>query len=142
MLLLFMLACGRFTEPTEPDPVVAGAHQDAAPQVRLREEAQPSSMPHEVAVPVPVEDKESAVKHACARLVDCGCSDGQVFEDCTQSAMQADLPATVYRCIASRPCASLCLERPGGMHDKGMSDCVDPYLEETIGRGQGLKKRK
>jgi hypothetical protein len=147
MLLLLTLACGRFTEPAPEAQVAAPVEVqppalDEPPEVQLRDEDAPPAMPHEVAVPVPVEDKESAVKHACARLVDCGCSDGQVYEDCVQSAMQTHLPDRVYRCIASRPCEALCEEKPGGTHDKGMKDCVDPWLEETIGRGQGLKKRK
>lgn len=93
-------------------------------------------------VPVPVVDKEDAVKRACVRLEECGCSDGQSFERCSESGMLTTLPDKVYRCIASKPCDVLCAENAQGTHDKGLTACVDPYLEETIGRGQGLKKRK
>lgn len=147
MLLLLTLACSGSEPALEaaPEPPAVQALEpaaDAPPEVELRDEEVPPAMPQDRAVPVPVADKEDAVKRACARLIDCGCSDGQVYDDCVQSAMQAELPAKVYRCIASNPCEDLCIELPGGTHDKGMKECVTPYLEETIGRGQGLKKRK
>ncbi|HJN73040.1 MAG TPA: hypothetical protein QGF58_03805 [Myxococcota bacterium] len=92
-------------------------------------------------VPVPVADKEDAVKRACLRLEECGCTDEQPFEKCAESGMLTTLPDTVYRCIASKPCEVLCQPNPQGTHDKGLTACVDPYLEESIGRGEGLNKR-
>lgn len=94
-------------------------------------------------VPVPVEDRLGAIKRACVRLEDCGCNDDQPFERCVQSAHGTTLPDTVYRCIASRPCESLCAANAQGTADKGLTDCVQPYISKTIGpKGSGLKKRK
>ncbi|MCP4916500.1 MAG: hypothetical protein GY913_06210 [Proteobacteria bacterium] len=93
-------------------------------------------------VPVPVEDRLSAIKRACVRLEDCGCNDDQPYERCVSSAHGTTLPDTVYRCIASRPCEALCEPNAQGTADKGLTDCVKPYIDKTIAnKGTGLKKR-
>jgi len=135
MLLLVVMACGSKAE-TPPDPT-----QDAELTVEMDLTRPEPLQTGEGVVPVPVADKEDAVKRACMRLEECGCTDGQPYEKCAESGMLTTLPDKVYRCIASKPCETLCEENKQGTHDKGLTACVDPWLEETIGRGEGLNKR-
>ena len=147
-MILLWLACSGMSTPTEaqpepPPPIEAPADPtvDEAQTVEMDLTKPEPLQTGTGVVAVPVVDKEDAVKRACMRLEACGCTDGQPFDNCAESGMLTTLPDKVYRCIASKPCETLCVPNAQGTHDKGLTSCVDPYLEETIGRGQGLKKR-
>ena len=148
-MLLLLLACS-----SEPAPPVEAAPPpveevevevaepvDVAPSGELDLTRPEPFATGEGAVPVPVEDRLTAIKRACIRLEECGCVDEQPYEACVQSAHGTTLPDTVYRCIASRPCEKLCAPNAQGTADKGLTDCVQPYVEEQIGgKGKGLNK--